>query len=108
MTNKSFKRIEISVWAYATSVFKDAQIVAEINFKDDENQVYENKYYWRSSKFEYFIDKNKWEQVFLSINIGGNELPELRSKNDELKIYVWNPDKQPLYIDNFELKLFEK
>ncbi|NTW33347.1 MAG: glycosyltransferase family 39 protein [Bacteroidetes bacterium] len=102
MTDKIFKRVNVSLWSFAAGNFKDAQIVATINFKDDENQVYEN-YFWLSSKFEYFIDKNKWGQVFFSFN-----LPELRSKNDELKIYVWNPDKQPLYIDNFELKLFEK
>jgi hypothetical protein len=102
MTEKPFKRVKVSLWAYATGVFKDAQIVATLNLKDDENQVYEN-YFWLSSKFEYFIDKGRWGQVFFSFN-----LPELRSRNDELKIYVWNPDKQPLYIDNFELKALEK
>jgi hypothetical protein len=102
LTDKPFKKVQCSLWAYATGTFKDAQIVAEISFKDDDNQVYEN-YFWLSSKFDYFIDKNKWGQVFFSFN-----LPELRSRNDELKIFVWNPDKQPLYIDNFEMKLFEK
>jgi len=102
MTDKPFKRVQVSLWAYATGIFKDAQIVATLSFKDDDNQIYE-KYFWLSSKFSYFINKNKWGQVFFSFN-----LPELRSRNDELKIYVWNPDKDPLYIDNFELKLFEK
>jgi hypothetical protein len=102
LTDLPFKSVHVSLWAYATGSFKDAQVVATMNFKDDENQVYEN-YFWLSSKFSYFIDKNKWGQVFFSFN-----LPELRSRNDELKIYVWNPDKQPLYIDNFEMKLYEK
>ena len=102
MTDTAFRRVQVSLWAYATSVYKDAQIVASINFKDDDNQVYE-KYFWLSSKFDYFIDKGKWGQVFFSFN-----LPELRSRNDELKIYVWNPDKNVLYLDNFELKLFRK
>jgi hypothetical protein len=102
LTDKPFKKVQVSLWAYATGVFKDAQVVATLNFKDDDNQVYEN-YFWLSSKFDYFIDKDKWGQVFFSFN-----LPELRSRNDELKIYVWNPDNQPLYIDNFEMKLFEK
>jgi Dolichyl-phosphate-mannose-protein mannosyltransferase len=102
LTDKPFKKVQCSLWAYATGTFKDAQVVAEISFKDDDNQVYEN-YFWLSSKFDYFIDQNKWGQVFFSFN-----LPELRSRNDELKIFVWNPDKHPLYIDNFEMKLFEK
>lgn len=100
MTDKSLNRISVSLWAYATGVFKDAQIVATMNFRDDENQVYEN-YFWASTKFEYFIEKNEWGQVFFSFT-----LPELRSRNDELKIYVWNPDKNPLYIDNIEIKAF--
>ena len=102
MTDQPFKRFYISLWAYATGKFKDAQIVATLSFKDDENQVYE-KYFWLSSKFSYFIEKDKWGQVFFSFN-----LPELMSRNDELKIYVWNPEKQPLYIDNFEMKLYQK
>lgn len=101
LTDQPFKRFYISLWAYATGTFKDAQIVATLSFKDDENQVYEN-YFWLSSKFNYFIEKDQWGQVFFSFN-----LPELRSRNDELKIYVWNPDKKPLYIDNFEMKLYQ-
>ena len=82
LTDKPFKKVQCSLWAYATGKFKDAQVVAEISFKDDDNQVYEN-YFWLSSKFDYFIDKNQWGQVFFSFN-----LPELRSRNDELKIFV--------------------
>lgn len=102
MADTHFSRISVSLWAYATGIFKDAQIVATLNFRDDDNQIYEN-YMWISSKFEYFIEKNKWGQVFFSFSI-----PELHSRNDELKIYVWNPDKNPLYIDNIEIKAFEK
>jgi hypothetical protein len=102
MTDKSFTRVSVSLWAYAAGIFKDAQIVATLNFRDDDNQIYEN-YMWVSSKFEYFIEKEKWGQVFFSFT-----LPELRSRNDELKIYVWNPDRNPLYIDNIEIKAFEK
>ncbi|MFH0865419.1 MAG: hypothetical protein V1904_04460 [Bacteroidota bacterium] len=100
MTYTSFSRISVSLWAYAAGVFKDAQIVATLNFRDDDNNIYDN-YMWVSTKFEYFIEKDKWGQVFFSFT-----LPELRSRNDELKIYVWNPDRQTLFIDNIEIKAF--
>ena len=102
ISNNSFKKVSISLWAYAEGVYKDAQIVAELKFSDEENQQFEN-YFWLSSKFKYFIERGKWGQVFFSFN-----LPELRSVNDEIKIYVWNPDKNPLYIDNMEIKFLEK
>lgn len=100
MTDSTFNRISVSLWAYATGVFKDAQIVASLNYRDEENQIYEN-YLWISTKFEYFIEKEQWGQVFFSF-----PMPEFRSRNDELKIYVWNPDKNPLYIDNIEIKAY--
>lgn len=102
MYHKPLKNIRISLWAYCTQLPKDAQIVATISFKDEDNQIFEN-YFWLSSKLEYFIEKGKWGQVFFSFN-----LPALKSINDELKIYVWNPDKNTIFIDNFELKAYSE
>jgi hypothetical protein len=100
ITDKPFSRISVSFWGYAAGTYNDAEIVASLNFRDDNNQIYEN-YFWVSSKLEYFIDKEKWGQVFFSFT-----MPKLHSLNDELKIYIWNPGRQSLYIDNIEIKAY--
>ncbi len=100
MNDKPIKNIRVSMWTFCEKIPKDAQIVATISFKDEDNQIFEN-YFWLSSKLEYFVKKGTWGQAFFSFN-----LPALKSINDELKIYVWNPDKNTIFIDNFELKAF--
>lgn len=98
--DKPLQKIRCSMWVYCEQEPKDAQIVATISFKDNDNQIFEN-YFWLSSKLEYFVEKGKWGQAFFTFN-----LPALKSINDELKIYIWNPDKNTIYIDNFELKAY--
>jgi hypothetical protein len=100
MHDKPIKKIRCSMWVYCEQEPKDAQIVATISFNDNDNQIFEN-YFWLSSKLEYFVKKGKWGHAFFTFN-----LPSLKSINDELKIYVWNPDKNTIYIDNFELKAY--
>ncbi|HQI46730.1 MAG TPA: glycosyltransferase family 39 protein [Bacteroidales bacterium] len=100
ITNHTLKKIQISLNAYSTQKYENAQIVATLNFKDEDNKIFEN-YFWISSKFNYFIEPNKWDKVYLSFN-----LPKLYSINDELKIYVWNKDKQAIYIDNIEIAFY--
>ena len=34
------------------------------------------------------------------------ELPKIQNLSDELKIYIWNKEKKPFYIDNFSIKLY--
>lgn len=34
------------------------------------------------------------------------ELPKIKNLTDQLKIYIWNKEKQSFYIDNFSVKLF--
>lgn len=48
-----------------------------------------------------FIKPKKWNKIEFSINIPKN-LP----KNQELKIYYWNPNKSKIYINNINISIY--
>ena len=33
-------------------------------------------------------------------------LPEIKSDDDELTVYIWNNNKNKFYLDNFELTIY--
>ena len=64
----------------------------------------ENKaYIWEGIEIEKYIKAySNWWPVRNEITIDRNKI-KAKSK---LKIYIWNPDKQKGYVDNFDVKIF--
>jgi len=82
--------IDISLMAFMKS-FNDARIVC--SFEDTET-VFRTSYDLRNS-----VKKlNTWEKVTTTI-----KLPEERGSNTKILVYIWNPNPEPVYIDNVEL-----
>lgn len=48
------------------------------------------------------LEKGKWNTVTLEY-----QTPEYRSKEDNLKVYVWNRDRKEVYIDDLRIECFE-
>ena len=48
------------------------------------------------------IIPNKWTEIQLDYLT-----PELKNKNDIIKVYFWNIGSQPVLIDNFKITIFE-
>ncbi len=84
-----FNSIKVSLFAFAKDTLYDTPLVITIEDEAGEG------YHWAASKFENFVEPRQWDQVFFDI-----ALPELRSKNDKIKIYVWNAEKKRLNIDD--------
>lgn len=56
---------------------------------------------WSGSKFQHYLEPGKWGKVFLNFT-----MPDDISDDDILKIYVWNPGRNTVYLDDFEIVLF--
>jgi hypothetical protein len=55
--------------------------------------------FWTSYDMKNSIKNlNTWEKVSTTI-----KLPERRGKNTELRVYIWNPNPDPVYIDDVEI-----
>lgn len=60
-------------------------------------------YKYRSSEYlNPQLEKGKWNTVTLEY-----QTPEFRSKEDNLKVYVWNRDRKEVYIDDLRIECLE-
>lgn len=83
--------IDISMMLYMVS-FNDARIVCSI--EGSNNPTFMKTYELKNS----VKNIHSWEKVNARI-----KLPENRDMNSELRVYIWNPNPEPVYIDNVEL-----
>ena len=83
--------IDISLMAFIEN-FNDARIV--ISIEGGNNPVFRTNYDLKKS----VKNLNTWEKVSTTI-----KLPDKRGENTELRVYIWNPNPDPVYIDNVKL-----
>lgn len=87
--------IETSLWAFCDQDFSQAHLVMQID-GDTTNKL------WYSSKFEYFLFKNKWGRVVLN-----EKLPKNLAEDAIISVYIWNPKKEKIFIDDFSVNLYK-
>jgi len=90
----NFSRLEVDLAAFSSEEIKNTIIVLSI---ENEGETY----YWRGSQVQNFVFPGKWGQAFLS-----TEIPEIKSPDDVLKIYGWNPGKSKVFIDDLEVRFY--
>jgi len=83
--------IDISLMANMGN-FNDARIVCSI--EGTRKPVFMTSYDLKNS----IKNSDAWEKVSTTI-----KLPDKRGENTELRVYIWNPNPDPVYIDNVEI-----
>jgi hypothetical protein len=58
-------------------------------------------YSWVASSVSNYAVPNVWSPVFLTVPVN-----ELKSTRDILKIYIWNPGKEHLYVDGIQIEVY--
>jgi len=89
-------QIKVSLMAFSPDSLTNMPIVISV-----ENAA-KGGYIWASSHIENFIVPQKWGQAFFNF-----EMPEFLSPDDILKIYIWNPEKKVIYLDDIEIGFYE-
>ena len=86
--------VNVSAWINAKDKF-NAQFVMEVgklNGKTD----------WQAKLLPKFVKQTgMWQEVFATF-----ELPSSAYPDDEVKIYLWNSDKNSFYLDDFNVSSF--
>jgi hypothetical protein len=59
-------------------------------------------YSWVASSVSNYAVPNEWSPVFLTVPIN-----ELKSSRDNLKVYLWNPDKETFFVDEIRIEVFQ-
>ncbi len=90
VNNGEFNRIKLSVFVHTVDSLTDVPLVVSIENKEGESYV------WAASKIENFVDPHQWDQAFFNFAV-----PENKSQNDKIKVYVWNAERKRFNIDDF-------
>lgn len=83
--------IEVSC-EYLSAQNSNFKIVCSLHHNDEQ-------YFWEGKDF---IGEKSAEWLTFNKKF---RLPEIKDKNDVLKIYIWNPDKNTFLIDNFKVSI---
>ena len=90
VNNGGFDRIKMSVFVHSIDSLTNVPLVVSIENEEGKGYV------WAASKIENFVGPRQWDQVFFDFN-----MPEIKSQNDKIKVYVWNVERKRFYIDDF-------
>ncbi|MFI5163824.1 MAG: glycosyltransferase family 39 protein [Bacteroidia bacterium] len=86
--------VNISAWIYPNAKF-NAQFVMEVGEPNGKRE-------WQGKLLPKFVRTvGKWQEVFATF-----ELPSSAYPDDEVKIYLWNPDKNSFYLDDLTISSF--
>lgn len=98
ITQTSYAWIKISLWFY-TAHFPDSVDATVVVNMNHTNKVY--KYREISIMGKNFQPNtwNKFETFYIT--------PDMRTTNDRITTFFWNRSKQPVFIDDFKVEVFE-
>lgn len=58
-------------------------------------------YSWISSSVSNYAIPNEWSPVFLTVPV-----KELKSTRDIMKVYLWNPAREEIFVDDFQIEVY--
>ena len=98
LTENYYAWIRANVNVYIPEIYSEAMPVLVITF-----QHKGKNYKYRTKTFEKDITKGQWNGLSLDYLT-----PEVRSKEDNLMVYIWHRGKSDIFIDDFEVDVFEE
>jgi hypothetical protein len=99
ITKNDHAFIKVTAYIYPTADVKNNPFSLVIHFTHNH---FAYKYItFDSDKMN--IEPNKWNKIsFMYLT------PEVRNKKDDFKTYFWNRGKQTVFIDDFQVEIYEK
>jgi len=87
------KKIKVSVWVKLEDLSKKTPLVISVTGKDNKN------IYWAGHDVNPSIkEANKWFKFEVN-----DSLPDFDPNGAHIETYVWNPNKNVAYVDDFEI-----
>ena len=97
ITSKSYFWVRASAWVYLTAPYSESNSCIVIS-TEAKNKSYK---YVTSSYGNFNVKPFEWTQIHLDYIT-----PDIRHKNDKLKIYFWNMGDRAVIIDEFKVEAF--
>ena len=85
---------DIEFWTYQTSLNHDAKLIVQAEGRDFD-------FFWNGFDIkEEITEVNKWMKFHKNISI-----PDSIKQADLIKIYIYNPSKEKVFIDDFKVRI---
>ena len=91
VVNKIPKKINVTLWVYSLRPNPDATVVLSVNSNGQPK-------YWKNLGLNGVTKAREWTEINASFDV-----PDNLDIKDGISIYIWNPNKQELYIDDFDI-----
>lgn len=92
-------RASARVFVSDTTQMKDLRLVVQF---DNEGKIYKYRSTVLSDE-KFMAQAGRWSRIQLDYLT-----PEVVSKNDRLKVYLWYQGIEPVYVDNLKIELFDR
>lgn len=89
------KKVNITLWVYSMQPDPDATIVIAVNSNGQSK-------YWQNTGMVGIAKAKEWTEISASF-----DLPANLDIKDELSVFVWNPNKRELYLDDFKVSFLK-
>jgi len=92
------KKVKVSVWVKLEDLNKKTILVISVSGKDKKN------IFWEGHIINPVVkETNKWYKFEVE-----DDLPDFDADGAYIETYVWNPNKNIAYVDDFEIRFFER
>lgn len=85
------KKVKVKLWVYSVLPNPDATIVIAVSNNGQSK-------YWKNSALNGVIKAKEWTETNAIF-----DLPANLNAKDELSVFVWNPNKRDVFIDDFDI-----
>jgi hypothetical protein len=101
LTENYYAWIRASAWVFAPEEEQMQKMRLVVQF-DHKERIYKYRSF-KLSEERFGAKAGQWSKIEFDYLT-----PEVVSKNDRLKVYLWYQGKKPVYVDNLKVELFEK
>jgi hypothetical protein len=98
ISSEPVKRIKVSVWVKLMDLSKIASLVVSISGPDGKSLFYSGHDLNPNVK-----EANKWFKVDFE-----DTIPDIETNGSKVGIYVWNNNKNVVYIDDYDIRFFSE
>lgn len=102
LTEKDYAWIRVSVWVYPIHPVDETKASLIVTFQHKGKNYHYKGVDINNPKIKNRLLLNQWNKISIDYLT-----PEVRSKKDNLLVYIWNRGKKDIYFDRLTIDLFE-
>jgi len=102
ITKHDYAWLRVSVWVYPIHPISETPVSLIVSFQHKGKNYKYRGVNFNDSVIQDSLVLNQWNKVSLDYLT-----PEVRSKNDNLIVYIWNRGKKDIYFDNLTIEMYE-